>query len=221
MRDRLAILKQRARDISRGGKPVGVVKIGDGGKYARGVLDERWQADRAGRLEDKRLDAHATCFGPEDKILCAATSWQKDVDGWKTVDCLLDSGASESVCPASMAPAWPVEDSPGSLVGLNYLTASGSRIPNRGQQRLPIELGDGTRTHSIFQVADVSRPLVSVARLAEAGKAVIFGCSGGVIRDMTSGGDIPFERRDGIYIFKMKMPPPSAVSPTSSFARYP
>ena len=48
VRDRLSILKQRARNISRGGKPVGVVKIGDGGKHARGVLDEWWRADRAG-----------------------------------------------------------------------------------------------------------------------------------------------------------------------------
>ena len=54
-------------------KPVGVVKIGDGGKYARGVLDEWWRADGAGNLEDNRLEAHAMCFGPEDKILCAAT----------------------------------------------------------------------------------------------------------------------------------------------------
>ena len=161
------------------------------------------------------------CFGPEDKILCAATSWARDVDGWKTVECILDSGTSESVCPASMAPLWPIDDSPGSLVGLHYLFASGGRIPNRGQQRLPIELGNGMRTHAIFQVADVSRPLVSVAKLAEAGKAVIFGCSGGVIRDLESGVDTPFERRDGIYIFKIKIPPPDAVSPTSSFARHP
>ena len=44
-----------------------LVKIGDGGKYARGVLDEWWRADRAGRLEGKRIEAHAMCFGPEDK----------------------------------------------------------------------------------------------------------------------------------------------------------
>ena len=112
-------------------------------------------------------------------------------------------------------------DSPGSLVGLHYLSASGGRIPNRGQQRLPIELGNGLRTHAIFQVADVSRPLVSVAKLAEAGKAVVFAYSGGVSRDLESGVDTPFERRGGIYIFKIKIPPPNAVSPTSSFARHP
>ena len=129
MRDRLSILKQGARDISCGRNPVGVVKIGDGGKYARGVRDEWWRADRAGRLEDKRLEAHAMCFSPEDMVLCAATSWQQDVDVWKTVECIRDSGASESVCPVSMAPLWPIEDSPGSLVGLHYLSASGGPYP--------------------------------------------------------------------------------------------
>ena len=122
----------------------------------------------------------------------------KDVDGWKTVECIFDSGASESVCPASMAPAWLVEDRTGSLVGLHFVSASGSRIPNRGKQRLPIELGDGTRTHAIVQVADEFRPFVSVAKLAEAGQEVIFGCSGGVIRDMASGVDIPFEEGAGL-----------------------
>ena len=120
-----------------------------------------------------------------------------------------------------MAPLWPIEDSPGQRIGLHYLSASGGRIANKAQQRLPIELAKGVRTHAIFQLADVSRPLVSVAKLAEAGKAVIFGCSGGVIRDLRTGVDTPFERRDGIYVFRMKIPPPEAVSADSSFARQP
>ena len=58
----------------------------------------------------------------------------------------------------------------------------------------------------------MSRPLVSVAKLAEAGKSVIFGCSGGFIRDLEGGVNTPFERRDGTYIFKIKMPTPNAVA---------
>ena len=74
-------------------------------------------------------------------------------------------------------------------------------MPNRGEQRLPIQLQDGSRTFATFQVADMSRPLVSVARLAEAGKAVIFGMSGGVIRDLQTGEDTRFERKGGVYVF--------------------
>ena len=133
-------------------------------------------------------------------------SWQRKHAGavmeesmyFAPVECIFDSWASESVCPATVSPLWPIEDSPGSLVGLHYLSASRGRIPNREQQRLPIKLGSGVCTHAIFQVADVSRPLGSVAKLAEAGKAVIFVCSGGVMRDLESGVDTPFEGRDGI-----------------------
>ena len=66
-----------------------------------------------------------------------------------------------------------------------------------------------------FQVAEVSRPLISVAKLAESGKAVIFGCS------VARGVDTPFERRDGIYIFRMKIPPPEAVRADAGFVRLP
>ena len=82
-------------------------------------------------------------------------------------------------------------------------------------------LGDWTKTFATFQVADVSRPLVSVARLAEAGKACIFGVSGGVIRDLRIGHDTKFEREDGVYVFSIKIPPPDAVSSSSGFARLP
>ena len=133
--DRLNTVKQGLKDVKQGKEPVGVVEIREGRKYARNVLQEKWRAGMAGRGEDRALEASAMCFGPEDKVLCATTAWQSDVDGWKTVECIFDSGASELVCPASMAPLWPIEDSPGSLVGLHYLSASGGRIPNRGQQR--------------------------------------------------------------------------------------
>ena len=63
--------------------------------------------------------------------------------------------------------------------------------------------------------------MVSVAKLGESGKAVIFGCNGGVIRDIQTGADTPFERRDGIYIFKIRIPPPEAVAPDSRFGRHP
>ena len=195
----------------------------DGRKYARDVLHDRfedWKTKEEDLQVATRAESGLHCFGPEDKILCHVSPWMSSgADGWRTVECILDSGASESVCPASMAPLWPVEDSPGSLVGLHYLSASGGRLKNCGQQHVPIELTSGQRTHALFQIAEVSRPLVSVARLTEAGKAVIFGCSGGVIRDLQSGVDTPFERRDGIYIFQIRIPPPDAVAASAGFGR--
>ena len=118
--------------------------------------------------------------------------WKGEKDGWTRVDCNFDSGASESVCPLSICPAYPVHDSPGSLIGLQYTVANGGRIKNRGQQRIPVELGNGTQSHALFQVADVARPLISVAAICATGNVVIFGVGGGVIRNLESGSETPF-----------------------------
>ena len=127
------------------------------------------------------------------------------------VGCILDLGASESVCPLSICPAWSVTDSVGSKMGLHDTSASGGRIKNRGQQMLPIELFNGTRSHALLQVADVSCPLISVAAVCATGNVVIFAVSGGVIRNIESGAETPFTRVDGIYQCSMWVLPPDLV----------
>ena len=60
-------------------------------------------------------------------------------------------------------------------------------------------------------MADVTRPLVSVAAVCANGNVVIFGVGGGVIRNLKTGSETPFVRKDGIYIFQLWIPPPEAV----------
>ena len=109
------------------------------------------------------------------------------------------------------------QDSPGSTVGLHYTSASGGRMPTEGQQRLPIALGTGARKMALIQVADVSRPLMSVARVCEAGNQVNLGVGGGVIRNLATGHDTPFEKRDGVYVFSMWIAPVSVVKQAPAF----
>ena len=82
-------------------------------------------------------------------------------------------------------------------------------MANEGQQRLPIELENGARTMALFQVAEVSRPLMSVARVCEMGNTVIFGVGGGVIRNLETGYETPFSKQEGVYTFTMWVPPPN------------
>ena len=110
-----------------------------------------------------------------------------------------------------MSPRYPISDSPGSIAGLQYTSANGGRIANRGQQRLPVEFSNGTRSEALFQVADVTRPLVSVAAVCATGNVVIFGVGGGVIRNLKTGAETPLSRRDGVYIFQLWIPPPEAA----------
>ena len=122
------------------------------------------------------------------------------------------SGAAESVCPLAMCQHIAVEDSPGSRTGQHYLAANGGRIANKGQQLLPVCLGNGARTEALFQVADVSRPLMSVSKVCDAGNRVLFGASGGVILNLSTGASTAFEMRDGVYVFPLWVPGPTIMA---------
>ena len=133
--------------------------------------------------------------------------WMNEQAGWRRVECVLDSGASENVAPPSMAQNWPIQESPGSQSGLHYTGANGGRMPNMGQQVLPVQLENGMNATTIFQIAEVTRPLVSVARLTSMGNEVIFGVSGGIIRNLKTKSEMPFKKKDGVYVFVLWIEP--------------
>ena len=78
---------------------------------------------------------------------------------------------------------------------------------NLGQTHIPIAMDNGSRTMATFQIADVSRPLMSVSTVCEMGNRVVFGAGGGYILNLETGATTPFETKDGIYVFKLWMPP--------------
>ena len=127
--------------------------------------------------------------------------------GWSRVKVIMDSGAAESVCPRAMAPQFTVHDSIASRAGVYYTSANGGKIMNLGEQHVPVCLSNGARTIATFQVADVSRPLMSVSKLCEMGNRVIFGANGGMILNLQSGEATPFVKDEGVYTFEMWIPP--------------
>ena len=112
----------------------------------------------------------------------------------------MDSGCSESVCPPTLAPDYPVTDSAGSLRGQHYIAASDHRIPNLGEHILNIVTEDGIDSKLKYQVAEVSRPLNSVSDICDNGNRVLFGSSGGVIYNIESGRETYFQGKKG-FIF--------------------
>ena len=119
----------------------------------------------------------------------------------------MDSGAAESVCPRTMAPQFAIQDSAASKSGVYYTSANGGKIMNLGEQHVPVCLSNGARSICTFQIAEVSRPLMSVSRLCEMGNRVLFGANGGVILNLHSGSATPFHKEDGVYVFEMWIPP--------------
>ena len=73
-----------------------------------------------------------------------ALSWKDESHPqWVRIRTLMDSGAAQSVAPPSMAPGVMIEQSPGSKWGQHYVSASGGRLPNMGQQKLNIRTNEG------------------------------------------------------------------------------
>ena len=135
-------------------------------------------------------------------------SWRSEPETWEhkkwvKVDSVMDSGAAAPVAPPSMLPNVKIEPSPGSVRGQNFTSASKHKLKNLGQQRTNACTEEGDPTSVLFQIADVSKPLVSVASICERGNRVIFGKAGGVVQNLTTGKEIPFHRRNGIYILSL------------------
>ena len=78
-----------------------------------------------------------------------------------------------------------------------------TQIEKPGEQRVEACTEDGHETEVLFQIADVSRPLVSVSGVCERRSRVIFGRAGGVVQCLSTGREAPFYKRNGIYVLSM------------------
>ena len=135
-------------------------------------------------------------------------SWRSQPEDWQganwvRVESVVDSGASAPVAPPTMLPGVPIAPSEGSKRGQQYTSASKHRLKNLGQQQISACTEDGDPTSVLFQIADVSKPLVSVSSICERGNRVIFGRSGGVVKNLKNGREIPFYRKNGIYVLSL------------------
>ena len=146
--------------------------------------------------------------------LNAVGQWRQVEENLVRVRAAMDSGALDAVAPPTMAPGVMIQDSAGSKMGQHYGSASGHRIPNLGEQHITGVVPGGAERAMTFQVAEVTRPLLSVGRICDRGNVVTFGSSGGVITDLVTGEETPFVRDgDGMYQLEFWMSAPGFQRP--------
>lgn len=140
--------------------------------------------------------------------------------GWRRITSVVDSGASDSVAPLSLCPEVPVRESPGSRRGQTYsgAGAGGRPMVNEGEKEIAMVTKEGVETSATWQMVDVHRPLSAVRRMCKQGNRVIFGLYGGVVQNIATGAEIPFEVEDEIYTMELWMPPVNAAK-SSPFPR--
>ena len=173
---------------------------------------------------------HLACLAAARAALAARTvalsSLQRDLPGGAlaavaleggapgVLEAVVDSGAEESVAPLGFFAADMVP-SPMSKAGGRYRAANGTRIRNLGQQRVAFTIAEGHKCVMPFQVAEVERPLLSVAQLTSAGNRVILNDTGGSIVNAKTGKTIALVRRGGVYLLLMNV----GVGVASGFPR--
>ena len=131
----------------------------------------------------------------------------QDMEEAEGLTITIDSGASENVISESYARRIPVVPSAGSREGVQYVAANGTTMPNKGEKHIPVTTVEGHKCLLNMQVTDVKKPLMSVARICDAGHEVTFSATGGAIKHMKTGQVTNFERVDNVYRLKVALAP--------------
>ena len=138
---------------------------------------------------------------PDNEMLAPVGS--SDGERYVKFTTVMDSGASDHVVNRHVLPEVKVRPSPGSRRGQVYSAAGGKGIPNEGEQELPLLTNEGSPATIVYQVADVRRPLCSIAKMCDRGNRVVFGRAGGVVQNLVNGRCTPFRRDGSIYVLDL------------------
>ena len=137
-------------------------------------------------------------------ILIANEDWN-DLES----EVALDSGAVIHVYSLSDCPGYELDESPGSKRGQVLRLGDGGTIPNFGQMPLNLCDDQGNDARSVFQIAAVTRPLMSVGRICDEGHGVTLNAIMSVVRDSGSAEICRFTRQPGVlYVATMKLRSP-------------
>ena len=139
------------------------------------------------------------------------------------VEAAADSGAGDHVLADTDAPMHRIEESPGSKAGQNFVGAGGHKMRNQGQVKLAMRADNGRGGRDIrttFQGARVTRPLMSVSKICDAGMTMKFSSTMAIVEDANGKEVCRFQRKGGLYVAKMKVRNPNYKPPSNqSFGR--
>ena len=121
------------------------------------------------------------------------------------IEVTLDSGCCEHVMDIADAPGYGayIMESSGSRRRQNFIVGNGQKVPNEGQIMLNLEAGAGDSAkviRSTFQVAEISRPLMSVGRVCDLGFNCVFTMTDAKVVDSSGAEVVKFVRQGGLYV---------------------
>ena len=124
----------------------------------------------------------------------------------RVVKIAIDSGAGSHVMSPSDLEGYNLEPSPASIRGKGFVAANGGRIDNLGQCHIKVGQRGDSGMKTTVQVAEVSRPLMSVSQICDAhsDNRVIFTAAEGIV---VRNGQIlaRYPRSGGLYVAEMEI----------------
>ena len=132
-------------------------------------------------------------------------------DAWRDLEfeVALDFGSVVHVCSRDDCPGYELAESPGSRRGKEFLMGDGGTIPNQGQSKLNLT-DDGRDIESVFQIAAVTRPLMSVRKICDEGHNITFNAVMAVVHTPDGEELCRFHRKHGgLYVAKLKLRSPA------------
>ena len=162
-----------------------------------------WRAAmRAIGLQDVMMPINILETRDGDSIYATGDAWQ-DIE----FEVALDSGSVVHVCSLEDCRGYKLVESPGSRRGQEILMGDGGTIPNLGQATLNLTDDCADRDlQSTFQIAAVTRPLMSVGKICDTGNTVTFSDVMAVVRAKDGSEIARFHRNNGgLYVAKLKL----------------
>ena len=120
---------------------------------------------------------------------------------------VIDSGASTCILPKEIAAAHPIHPRTSSR---SYTAATKEDVTPTGERHLTIGVMNGDDYNTVWEVADVHRPLFAVSRMVHNGKRVIFDSEengGSWVHDKARDKWIRLYERDGVYLMPVWIKP--------------
>lgn len=144
-------------------------------------------------------------------VICEVGNPEKkgEASMWEKIEAAVDSAAVDCVMPWQILPHIRTVPSDRSRTGRHYVAANNQEIKNRGQRKIRFTTEEGQTKTIGFQSAEVSRTLISVDKLNEAGCEVVLNKRNPRIIT-TKGEVIKLRRKGGVFVLNMwiKLPGP-------------
>ena len=143
------------------------------------------------------------------------------IPGRVKITAIVDAGAEESVAPPSIASA-PTRPSKGSTQGQTFCAADGGVMPNMGEKALVVTPEFSNKDYQmVYQITDVTKPLLSVAKMTDNNLDILFIKDGGYVIDAQSGeSEAWFPRQGNLYLMNQWLQEDSAdAQADQSFGR--